>query len=190
MNIVQAIALLEARIGPREVTNIESEEVEAWLNTALQRLSREKYEQGSKDYQLDETLTLGGDGSVALPDDAYADPADEEKRIRPVTRVTHASDSLPFVWMDSREDMDYDACGEYSLFTIENRTIYTKPKRGSETTVLSGDITATIIIIPALGSVLAKDEGRFIDIVTEIGHERLKLNPIGRDSRKRVSNES
>jgi hypothetical protein len=189
MNTAQAIALLEARIGPRENTNIESEEVEAWLNTALQRLSREKYEEGSKDYQRDETLTLGLDGSVALPDDAYADPADEEKRIRPVTRVTHSSDGLPFVWMDSREDMDYDACGEYSLFTIENRTIYTKPKRG-ETTVVSGDITATIIIIPVLGSLLAKDEGRFIDTVTEIGHERLKLNPIGRDSRKRVSNES
>jgi hypothetical protein len=180
MNIARAIALLEARIGLREVTNIESEEVEAWLNTALQRLGREKFDDKIKDYQIEDALTLGLDGSVALPEDAFEDS---------VSRITHESDTYPFVMAANREEMDYDACGEYSLATVENRKIYTKPKSGVAAP-LSGDINVTYFIIPTIGGLLDKDEGRFMDLVVEIAHERIKINPIGRDTRKVVKSES
>jgi hypothetical protein len=180
MNTDQAIALTEARIGPREITNIEGEEVEAWLNSARQRFAREKLEEGSKDYQRTDPLTLGLDGSVALPADAF-----EES----VSRVTHASDTLPFVMMETREAFDYDGSGEYSLCAVENRKIYTKPKRGVDAP-LSGDIMATIIFIPTLGTLLAKDEGRFVDHCAELAQERWKFNPVGKDSKRPVSRES
>lgn len=176
MTIGEAVALTEARVGRRENTNIESEEVEAWLTTSRQRFAREKFEEKCKDYQREDTLTLGLDGSVAIAADAFEDS---------VSRVTHASDTLPFVKCESREDFDYDASGQYGLYAVENRKIYTKPKRG-ETTILSGDILATIIFIPTLGAILTKDEGRFIDHCVEVAQERWKFNPVGRDSKSGV----
>src|ERR1051325_11047943 len=43
MTVDRSVALLESRIGPREMTNIESEEVEAMINTARHRAAREAF---------------------------------------------------------------------------------------------------------------------------------------------------
>ena len=76
MTIDQVVALTEARVGPRELTNIESEELEAMIDAARNRAAREAYKAGfrsltEKVYSL--TLDANGRADFSSQTDLLAE---------------------------------------------------------------------------------------------------------------------
>jgi hypothetical protein len=171
MTPAEAIAYLEGRFGPREETGIESEEMESWIPSALERLT-EYVAEGphARDLQREDPLALDADGAAAVPADFLTGY---------ISRVTHASSPFEFVILTDRAEFDFQACKVFGLAAVENAKIYTKAPDDGAT--LDGDIKVTGLFIPTLAALPVKFQPDFLDLLVEIGLERLKANPVGRD---------
>lgn len=174
MNKAQAVAHLESRIGPREEINVESEDMEDYINSALQRTTEDLATSvHASDFQREDAIVLDGAGAAAVPADFLPGY---------IIRISHASDPNDFIILENKGEFNFVSCTEFSYASIETRKIYTKPKDGVDAP-LTGNLNVEGIFIPAIGALDDKYEDIFLNHLTEIAAERLKLNPIGRDKR-------
>lgn len=175
MTIAQFIALVEARIGAREYTNIEAEEVEAFVSTALQRATEQIAESvHASDVQRTATVALTA-GVGDLPDDFLPGY---------VSRVHHAAYTHDFTLYQEKRDLLWHYASEFGAVAIEGLALHTVTPDGGEP--ITGDIEVTGIYVPAIGSWPSKHEGVLIDQAVELAQERWKINKPGRDMKTRI----
>lgn len=181
MTVAEAIAHFEARLRPVEATGIELHEVEDWIDSALQRLSEEVAEgPHAADFQLEQTATLDAAGVAPLPTNQLSGY---------ISRVRHADYTDDFVFVN-RGALQYQfGAIVFPLAAIENRKIYTKPP-DDVGGIIAGELLVTgVCILPLSDAALTEPNGkfvgRFLDLLTEIGQERLKMNRLGKDPKQK-----
>lgn len=111
----------------------------------------------ARDLQREDTLTLDGSGTVAVPADFLSGY---------ISRITSANlDPIELEIMKDRAEFSYQICDLFGLAAIEQGTIYTKPTADYGQPVLAGDILATGIIIPTLTNLKTKFEQDLVRLI-------------------------
>ncbi|MGA9771663.1 MAG: hypothetical protein WBV94_21715 [Blastocatellia bacterium] len=177
MNTDQVIAYVESRVGPREVTSIEPEEIEAMIPAARTRAAREAWKEGfrgltDKVYSL--TLDANGKADFSAQTDLLPESVPLCNDIQHAT--VNAAVGLPFEILASvgalkavrpTSQLAYAAVGEQAVHA-----------RYPAGTLTNG---STLLVrankIPTLGAWPTQIEDRLLDAVVELVKERMGLLP-------------
>lgn len=177
MTADQLIAYTEARVGPRELTNIEPEELEAMIDTARNRAAREAYKAGyrsltEKVYNL--TLDANGKADFSAQTDLLPESIPVCNDIQHATvnaAVGLPFDILPNVGMLKAVHPD----SELAYAAVGDQAVYTAYPAG---TLANG---STLLVrankIPTLGAWPSQISDRLIDAMVELHGERMKALP-------------
>jgi hypothetical protein len=178
MNVAAVIAYIESRFGLLEELGIFSQDVEAWIPTALERTKQWAIANGHKaDLQRQDTLTLDTVedalvASVAIPTDMLSGQ---------ITRVNHASSAFDYAPVGQKAGFAIIFADVFGHYCEESGRIWAKgPVNGDDP--LAGDLLVTGIFAPVLGTLPDKLTPYFLDQMGELAGERTKTNPAGPDA--------
>jgi hypothetical protein len=175
MTVDQVIAHLESRIGPVEETGIEPQDIEAMIDTALERTKEWVLENGHQaDLERTEDVALGAEGECDIPTDILAGR---------VTGINHESTPYDFTRLGDRGSLQFTFADDFGYYAVEAGKIWTKGPRTVQGP-LTGNAAVTGIFKPTLGTLDGKLEPYFHDQMAELAGERMKENPVGRDARE------
>lgn len=177
LTVPQVVAHLESRYGLLEELGIYSQDVQAWITTALERTKEWAVENGhAVDFQREDTITLdAGDDTIPSSADIPTDMLSGR-----LTRVRHTSSNYDFTDAGSLGRLALIYADAFGYFAIEQGKVFLKGPTGAADP-LDGDALVTGVAAPALGSLLDKYIPHFLDELTELAAERKHVEKIGPD---------
>lgn len=183
MNIASLIQYVEDRVGQREVTNIESEELESMINAARTRAAREAYKADHRSLTENVySLTLGAADAQGIQQAPFTAQTDLLPESIPVcSDIQHAT-----VAAVAGAGLAFEILGEVSdLKAVRSRSLLAYAAVGAQavhtrwpsgTMATSSTLLVRACKIPTLTAWPTQIEDRLIDAMIELVQERIKAN--------------